>query len=222
MNRVLFISPHPDDETLGCGGTLLKHKSRGEQVYWLIVTNISVAEGFSHGTVAKRQAEIASVAKEYGFDEVIKLDFSTARLDMLPIADLIKAVSNIIQKIEPNILYLPFRNDIHSDHRITFEAVMSAAKTFRCPSIKKVMMYETISETEFAPAIYGNAFVPNSFSDITDFLERKLSIMEIYRGEMNEHPFPRSTDNIKALATFRGATAGVKYAEAFMVLKEIW
>lgn len=222
MNRVLFISPHPDDETLGCGGTLLKHKSLGEQIYWLIVTNISVADGFSHGTVAKRQAEIASVAKEYGYDEVIKLDFPTTRLDMPPMADIIKAVSNIIQKIAPNILYLPFRNDIHSDHRITFETVMSAAKTFRCPSIKKVMMYETISETEFAPPLLNTVFVPNSFSDITGFLERKISIMEIYKGEMNEHPFPRSADNIKALATFRGATAGVKYAEAFMILKEIW
>lgn len=178
--------------------------------------------GGSEGAVAKRQSEIASVAKEYGFDEVIKLDFPTARLDMLPMADLIKAVSNIIQKIAPNILYLPFRNDIHSDHRITFEAVMSAAKTFRCPSIKKVMMYETISETEFAPPLQSTFFVPNSFSDITEFLERKISIMEIYKGEMNEHPFPRSADNIKALATFRGATAGVKYAEAFTILKEIW
>jgi len=222
MNRVLFISPHPDDETLGCGGTLLKHKSLGEKVYWLIVTNISVAGGGSEDTVAKRQAEIASVAKEYGFDDVIKLDFPTARLDMLPMADLINAVSNIIQKITPSILYLPFRDDVHSDHRITFDAVMSSAKTFRCPSIKKVMMYETISETEFAPSLQNTVFVPNTFSDITEFLERKISIMEIYKGEMNEHPFPRSADNIKALATFRGAAAGVKYAEAFVLLKEVW
>lgn len=222
MSKVLIISPHPDDETLGCGGTLLKHKSLSDQVYWLIVTNVSAAGGFSHGAIAKRQTEIAAVAKEYRFDEVMKLDFPTARLDMLPMADIIRAVSAIIRKIAPGILYLPCRNDIHSDHRITFEAVMSAAKTFRCPSIKKVMAYETISETEFSPPLHDTLFVPNSFSDITEFLERKISIMKMYEDELHEHPFPRSVDNIKALATFRGATAGVKYAEAFMTLKEVW
>lgn len=83
-------------------------------------------------------------------------------------------------------------------------------------------MYEIISETEFAPPFQNNAFVPNCFSDISKYLDKKISIMQIYNGEMKEHPFPRSIDNLKALAIFRGATAGVKYAEAFMVLKEIW
>jgi LmbE family N-acetylglucosaminyl deacetylase len=83
-------------------------------------------------------------------------------------------------------------------------------------------MYETISETEFAPPLCCNAFIPNSFSDISEYIERKISIIKIYDDQLGEHPFPRSIENIKALATFRGATSGVKYAEAFMILKEIW
>jgi LmbE family N-acetylglucosaminyl deacetylase len=111
---------------------------------------------------------------------------------------------------------------VHSDHKITFDTVISSAKTFNCPSIRRLLAYEVVSETEFSPPFQNSVFIPNSFSDISEYLERKILIMKLYKGEMKEHPFPRSEDNLRALATFRGAAAGVKYAEAFMVLKEIW
>lgn len=221
MNRVLFISPHPDDETLGCGGAILKHRANGDKIYWLIMTNISVKEGYDETKVKERQQEIDIVAKGYGFEDIFKLDFSTTKLDVIPRNQLINFVSKVIDKVEPEIIYLPNRNDVHSDHKITFDTTISSTKTFRCPFIRKVLAYEVVSETEFTTPLQNN-FIPNSFSDISEFMNKKISIMEIYKGEMNEHPFPRSADNIKALATFRGATAGVKYAEAFMVLKEVW
>ena len=111
---------------------------------------------------------------------------------------------------------------MHSDHKITFDTVISLAKTFRCPFIKRFLAYEVVSETEFSPPFQNSVFIPNSFSDISEYLERKISIRRMYKGEMKEHPFPRSENNLRALATFRGAAAGVKYTEAFMVLKEIW
>ncbi|HDZ60909.1 MAG TPA: PIG-L family deacetylase [Candidatus Pacearchaeota archaeon] len=220
--KVLIISPHPDDETLGCGGTILKHIAAGDEVYWLIMTNISVETGYDKIQVKKRQQEIDNVAKEYGFKKVFKLDLPTTKLDVIPGGQIIESVSKIINKVKPHVFYMPNRNDVHSDHKVTFDSVISSTKTFRNPFIKKIMMYETVSETEFSPPLQDIAFIPNGFSDISDYLDRKISIMKIYRNELGIHPFPRSIKNLKALATFRGATAGVKYAEAFMVLKDIW
>lgn len=222
MNKVLIVSVHPDDETLGCGGTILKHGAKGDEIFWLIMTNISTEEGYNRKKVNERQKEIDAVADEYRFKEVFKLDFPTTKLDVIPRSHLIGAVSDVINKVAPDVVYLPNRNDVHSDHKVTFDIVISSTKTFRCPFIKKNLMYEVISETELSPPLQKNVFIPNSFSDVSEYLDRKISIMKIYKGEMGEHPFPRSIENLKALATFRGATVGVKYAEAFMILKEIW
>jgi LmbE family N-acetylglucosaminyl deacetylase len=222
MSKILVVSPHPDDETLGCGGTILKHKAMGDEVYWMIMTNISTEKGYTKIKVKERQKEINIVAKGYGFKDVFKLDFPTTKLDEIPRGQMVKTVSNIVGKAAPDIVYLPNRNDMHSDHKITFDGVISSTKTFRYPSIKKILMYETVSETEFSSLLPDSAFIPNSFSDISEYFDEKIHIMKIYKGELGEHPFPRSIENLKALATFRGATAGVKYAEAFMVLKEIW
>ena len=222
MKKIIVISPHPDDETLGCGGTILKHNEDGDSVYWLIMTNTLIEEGYDELTVKTRQKEIENVASNYQFKNIYRLDFPTTKLDVIPRGQLVKAVSNVIDKVVPEVVYLPNRNDVHSDHKITFDTVISSAKTFNCPFIKRLLAYEVVSETEFSPPFQNSVFIPNSFSDISEYLERKISIMKLYKGEMKEHPFPRSEDNLRALATFRGATAGVKYAEAFMVLKEIW
>lgn len=222
MDKILVVAAHPDDETLGCGGSLLKHKSEGNEIYWLIMTNISVQDGYKASNVCRRQQEIRLAAKRYGFRQTFKLDFPTTKLDILGMGRLVNMVNGVIQKVKPNVVYLPNRNDIHSDHKVTFDAVLSSLKSFRCPSIKRILAYEIISETEFSPPFPTNIFTPNSFSDISEYLTRKIAIMKIYRGELGGHPFPRSIDNLKALATHRGATAGVKYAEAFMVINERW
>lgn len=220
--NILIVSPHPDDETLGCGGSLLKHRGYSDNINWMIMTGIAVVDGYDVDMVEKRKCEIDAVRKRYDFKDVFNLGFPAAQLDLIPRSKLVKCVNDIIQDIKPDRIYLPNVNDIHSDHKITFEAVISAAKTFRCPFLKKVMMYEVLSETEFAPPLLMGNFCPNSFSDISDYLEDKLAVMHLYSSEIGEHPFPRNDLNIRALATFRGATAGVKAAEAFMVLKEIW
>jgi LmbE family N-acetylglucosaminyl deacetylase len=220
--NILVIAPHPDDESLGCGGTILKHKYTGDEIYWLIMTNISKEMGYDEQRVKKRQEEIDLIAREYGFQKIYKLDYPAIRLDTIPLSEMIEQITNVIREIKPEVLYIPNRNDVHSDHKITFDVLISSTKSFRNSSIKKILMYETISETEFAPPLCCNAFIPNSFSDISEYIERKISIIKIYDDQLGEHPFPRSIENIKALATFRGATSGVKYAEAFMILKEIW
>jgi len=222
MENVIVVAPHPDDETLGCGGTLLKHKKKGDNIYWLIMTGMPSKVEYSAERIRTRQREIGAVKAAYGFKETFTLDLPATKLDTISKSEAVKLVSDIINKVKPSYVYLPYKNDIHSDHRLTFDTVLSSAKTFRAPSIKKMFMYEVISETEFSPPLKDSVFIPNSFSDITAQIDGKIKIMKIYKGEMDAHPFPRSAKNIKALATFRGATAGVKYAEAFMVLKEVW
>ena len=222
MKKVLCVAPHPDDETLGCGGTLLKHKNDGDQIHWLIVTNISPKAGFAKSKVVARQKEVAQVAKAYGFAGVHKLDLPTAQLDQVAKKTLIEKIAKVIAEVKPQVVYLPGRFDAHSDHKITFDAFMSVAKTFRAPFIERILMCEIISETEFAPLSPQTAFIPYSLSDISKFLDKKIAIMKMYKGEMAAHPFPRSEQNIRAVATHRGAMAGVKYAEAFMIVKEIW
>lgn len=221
MKKVIVVSAHPDDEVLGAGGTILKHKAQGDEVYWLIVTNIFEEKGFTKERVESRQQEIELVASQLGIKKTFKLDYPTMTLSMVSLQTLIPAVSAVFSEVEPEMVYCMNRSDAHSDHRIIFDAVIACTKSFRYPYVKQVLMYECISETEFAPVLPEKAFLPNYFVDISEHLEQKLEIMNIYASEMGEHPFPRSMNNIKALAHFRGASVGVSYAEAYQLLKYI-
>lgn len=216
-NKVLIVAVHPDDETLGCGGTLLKHKADGDEIYWLICTDIDK----THNYYKTRQDEIKIVGQLYGFEAIYNLDLKTMRVDEYSISELIHKISSIICDVKPSVIYLPFKNDVHSDHRKIFEAAYSCTKSFRYPFIKKIYMMETLSETEFAPSTKEDGFTPNVFVDISKYFEKKIEIMKKFKSEVAEHPFPRSERNLRSLATLRGATAGCEYAESFVLLKEI-
>lgn len=218
---VLVVALHPDDETLGCGGTLLKHKANSDEIHWMICTEIKEENGFTPKRVDSRNQEIDRVATLYDFDGMHRLGLSTMKVDEYTVSELVSSVSSVINKVKPTILYLPFKSDVHSDHRVMFEAVYSCTKSFRYPFIRKIYMMETLSETDFALSTKEDSFVPNVFVDISGFLQKKLEIMRVFENEIGEHPFPRSLRNIEALATLRGATAGCEYAESFMLLKEI-
>ena len=220
--KILVISPHADDETLGCGGTILKHKDMGDKIYWLIITNIDVKNGWDKNAVKKRQKEIETVAGMYGFEKTFKLDYPTAKLDIIPVQEINKSISEVILEIEPEIIYLPNRSDVHTDHQISFKAAYSSTKNFRYPFIKKILMYETLSETEFAPALPARVFVPNIFVDITNHFEKKLEIFKIYKSEVMEETLPRSLEVIEAIAKYRGSRISKKYAEVFQLLFEIF
>lgn len=220
MKKILVVAVHPDDETLMCGGTLLKHKENGDNIFWLIVTNISEDHDWIPEFVKNRQNEIEIVSKHYNFEKVIKLDFPTTKLDTIPIGNIITKISNVFNQIKPEIVYLPNSSDVHTDHQITFKAAYSCTKNFRFPFIEKVLMGETLSETEFAPRIKNNCFSPNYFVDISKHIDEKLKIMRVFSSEIMNSPFPRSFENIKALAKYRGSRAGFHYAEAFELLFE--
>ena len=216
MNKVLVIAVHSDDETLGCGGTLLKHKANGDEIHWLIATEMEESKNTS-----QRNAEIDQVEELYDFDSVHRLGLSTTKIDEYSMSELITKISSVVNKVKPNIIYLPFKGDVHSDHKYIFDAAYSCTKSFRYPFIKKIYMMETLSETEYSVSTKEDSFVPNVFIDISEYMGKKIELMNIYESEIGKHPFPRSERNIRALATFRGATSGCNYAESFVLLKEI-
>ena len=224
--KILIIATHPDDETLGAGGTLLKHKAQGDELHCIFCTDIFESEGFSKEVIEKREGEIAQVSALYGFASTHRLGLKTMRVDEYTKSELVGRFSKIFRQIEPQILYLPFAYDVHSDHRAIFEAAFACSKSFRYPSIERVLMMETLSESEFAPALPQSSFIPNVFVDITPYMEQKCQIMQIYESEVAPPPFPRSIANLKALALYRGSTMGggatktPLYAESFMLLKE--
>jgi LmbE family N-acetylglucosaminyl deacetylase len=218
MEKVIVISAHPDDEIIGAGGTLLKHAAQGDQIEWVIVTSMYEDQGYPKERIARREEEIKKVAAECKIQKVYSLRYPTAMLNNTHFAELVGKISEIFKAYAPTYIYLMNRSDAHSDHRMVFQAVMTCTKSFRYPSVKRVLMYECISETEFAPALPENVFIPNYFVDISAYFDKKMEVLKIYDSELGQHPFPRSEVNIKALATYRGATAGVLYAEAFSLL----
>ncbi len=221
VKNILFIAAHPDDETLGCGGAIQKHKEAGDSIYWLIITKAYEEDGFNSIEIKEREDEIIKVSKEFRFDKTFTLNLHAIKLDSYPIKDVIANIAKVIKDIDANVLFIPNKTDVHSDHFVTFNAAWSCSKSFRFPSVKEVYIYETVSETEFTAPLPGNSFMPNTFYDITPYLKKKNEIAEIYKSEIAAHPFPRSTKNIEALATLRGAQIGVNYAEAFVCLKRI-
>ena len=150
------------------------------------------------------------------------MNIPTTSLDTIPKSEMIKEFGSLFDKIHPDLIYIPYRNDAHSDHEVVFDAAVACSKSFRNSSIKTIRIYETLSETEFGMRPEDNGFKPNYFVDISEFLERKLEIMKLYQGEILPHPFPRSVECIQSLALLRGSYAGFKYGEAFMTVKESW
>ena len=208
--NVLVIAVHPDDETLGCGGTLLKHKSEGD-----IVGCVFVTSGNDH-----QKTLIDEVARKYSFDYIEMLNKQEIVLDDLSLTELIPCLSEVIHKHRPSVMYVPNRSDSHSDHRKVWPAVAACIKSFRYPFIKRVLMCEVISETDFAPSVFENSFVPNVFVDITDFRHEKMEILNLYEKELLDVPHTRSISAVEARQRYRGRQAWVQYAVAFRWIKD--
>ena len=194
-------------------------KKQGHSTAWLIVTGIPLLPGGPSDQVNKRNAEIDAVSKLLQFDEVYKLELPTTQLDQIPTRDLVAGISEVFRRFQPNEIFVPHYSDIHSDHRVVFQAVASCTKWFRHASVQRILCYETLSETDFSLG-EGGTFTPNYFLDISSFLEGKLAALRIYASELGCFPFPRSEESVRAQATLRGAASGFNAAEAFELLRE--
>lgn len=217
--NIVVLSPHPDDETLGAGGTLLRMKHEGNKIFWLNITDVTEGAQWSIEFVEKRKEQIHSINDKIGFDGFYNLKYLPCSLETIDKGKLINDISTCFEQIRPEWVILPNPQDAHSDHKVVYEAAMACTKIFRYPYVKKITTMEIVSETDFNKE--GEAFSPNYFVDITDFIEEKVEALKIYDTEMGTAPFPRNYDAIKALALLRGGTSGVKYAEAFKIVKWI-
>ena len=197
---------------------MLKLAQTGVETNWLIITEAKQGGLWSEDFLAERQKEIQSAKKMLGVNRVFTLGFETTKLDVQPLGTIIQAIANILLDCKPEVVFIPNHSDIHSDHKIGFEAAYSACKNFRAPFIEKVYMYECLSETEYAPPFSQFSFTPNTFIDISDQLLGKIECMKIFKTEISKAPFPRSPEIITALASVRGSRIGVQYAEAFSLI----
>lgn len=216
--NILVVSPHPDDETLGAGGSILKLRN-DHRVFWLNITDMLPDLGYTEEQRNVRAMQIKKIKEFYKFDDMKNLMLPTTRLGEVPDDNVIKEIGAYIDRIDANWVILPDYNDAHSDHKHVFDWCFACTKVFRHPGIKAVLTMEILSETNFGHPMAP--FTPNFYIDISDTLEQKLQAAMIYDTEMGEHPFPRNIEDIKALAMLRGSEAGVKFAEAFRVIKMI-
>ena len=217
--RVLVVSPHPDDETLGAGGTILRFMREGNEVFWLNVTAMLDENKFSKECIVNREVQLRNIEKFYGFADTYHLKFPSTELEMVDSSKAIEIIGNIINEVKPQVMILPDYNDAHSDHARVFDWCYACSKAFRFPFINKILTMEIVSETDYGRP--DHPFVPNYFIDITEYIDQKIQALKIYDTELGLPPFPRSEENVRALARVRGASAGVNYAEAFRLIKNI-
>lgn len=218
MKNILVIAPHPDDEVLGCGGTILKHNKRGDKVFLCIATKAYAPE-WSEEFIKNRPKEVAEANKILGIQKTFFLDFPTVKLDTIPMKELNNFILEIIKKVNPEIVYLPHGGDINKDHRLIFEAGLVAVRPSNKTSVRKILCYETLSETDEGRSL--KEFSPNIFEDIGDEYDKKIKAMKIYKSEIKEFPHPRSLEMLEVLAKKRGSEAGFKLAEAFVLIREV-
>lgn len=195
----------------------MRRREEGWAIHWLLVTNGQHSSG--EAADAGRDREIDAVAEAFGFGQVFRLGMPVSELHLVPETELYFSIAAAIRETHPTEILLPFRSDAHSDHHAVNAIGWSCSKSFRFPSVRRVMMYDTPSETDFAHP--GDPFEPNVLIDITGYLDRKLEIMGLYESELKEHPFPRSPDALRARATLYGAMAGCHEAEGFMLMRDI-
>jgi LmbE family N-acetylglucosaminyl deacetylase len=218
--NILVIATHPDDEVLGCGGVISRHASRGDKVDVLVVTR-GAPDLYAEDQVKVLRKELDSAHAILGISAVHFLDFPAPKLDLVPTHELADAIGLQIGAIHPSVVYIPHRGDLHSDHRSVFGAALVAVRPIGNPAVRRVLSYETLSETEWAAPVAEDAFLPSVFVDISGFLEKKKQALLAYRSQLKDFPHPRSLQAVESLARLRGSTVGVEAAEAFQLIREI-
>lgn len=220
--KILVIAPHPDDEVLGCGGTIKKCSEKGDEVFLCIVTKAYIPD-WPEDFIEEREREIKSSSEILKIKKTFFLGFPTVKIDTVPQKQLNDSISKVIVEVDPETVFIPFSGDINKDHKLVSESALVALRPKPGSSVKKVFCYEVLSETEWSKPLgkTEGVFVANCYEDISDYLEDKLKAMRCYKSELKEFPHPRSLEGIKILSQKRGMEIGVKNAEAFMLIREI-
>ncbi len=214
--RILVFAPHNDDEVLGVGGTIAKYVRQGHDVYVCEVTALLEEPE----RMQKVQDQAREAHRILGVKDSVFLNLPVVHLKETATHIKNKIFCEVVDQIKPNIVFVPHIGDMHIDHAETTMAVMVALRPINNPQLQAVYAYETLSETEWNIPNASNAFLPTTWSDISETFDAKIDAMKCYTTQLRDFPHPRSIKAIEALANFRGSTIGVEYAEAFMVIRE--
>lgn len=218
--NVLIIAPHPDDEILGCGGTIAKRVKNGDSVYVCVVTR-GVPPLFNEEDTEKTWDECRKADSLLGVKETIFLGFPAVMLESIPRYEFNSKINEVIQQIEPDEVYIPHRGDMQLDHKMVVDAAMVALRPKYKHVVKRIYAYETLSETGWDIPNTVNEFIPNVYENISDTLNEKMKALTIFQSQLAPFPNSRSLEAVEALARFRGATVSVNAAEAFSLIREI-
>ena len=219
-NNILIIAAHPDDEVLGVGGTILKHIENNHDVSVLILGDGEISKN-KEIDVLKKEKQAKKVAKAMGVKYLFLEKFPDNQFDSISLLNITKKIEEIANKVKPSIVYTHHAYDLNIDHRLTFQAVVTACRPQPCFFVRKILTFEILSSTEWQTKNQANAFCPTEYNDITDFIDKKIEILRIYKDELKKYPHPRSVEGVRILAKYRGMEVGLQYAEAFQVIRNL-
>lgn len=216
--RILIIAAHPDDEILGCGGSIAKYKSSGHEIFLCVLSNGEGSRKFPQ--IDKRLAALRKAKDFLEVDHLTVNTFSDSKFDTHPLLDIVQSIEEIIKNFNPHIVLTHSDSDLNIDHKITHLATMTAARPLPNQSLEKILSYEVNSSTEYS--LSKNPFWANYFEELSILhVNSKLNALSCYEDELRTYPHPRSLEAIKAQLMVRGTNAGLHYAEAFKVEKII-
>ena len=219
MRSILVVAAHPDDEVLGCGGTLAKLALQSTEV------NVAV---LGQGIMSRNDAQPDSltglhqaaqeVAELLGVEALAMFDLPDNRFDTVPLLEVVKIVEGLVECFQPHTIYTHWSGDLNVDHKITHEAVLTATRPMEGCSVKEIYAFEVPSSSEWA---FGATFSPDTYVDITNTLAAKIQALQMYQSEIRSFPHPPSSSGVEALARWRGSNIGVEAAEAFQTIRRL-
>jgi LmbE family N-acetylglucosaminyl deacetylase len=224
MSRtVLVVAAHPDDEVLGCGGTIARHVAEGDAVHVVFMSDgvgARLGDSESPHDIGERRAAKTRALKILGVSSDRSFDFPDNRMDSVALLDIVKPLEALIHSVNPHMIYTHHYGDLNVDHRITHQAVLTACRPQPGFAIREILSFEIMSSTEWSDAGL-RPFQPNMFVDVSAHWRKKIEALDAYTIEMREAPHSRSLDHLEALARHRGACVGVEKAEGFVVVRKI-
>lgn len=224
---VLVVVAHPDDEVLGCGGTIARHAAAGRPVHILILAEGATARdamrrvGKARQAVAELRRAARAAARALGAEPPRFAGLPDNRMDTLALLDVVKPIEAAVERLRPAIVYTHHGGDLNVDHRIAHAAVLTACRPLPGASVRRILAFETLSSSEWAATAQHQAFQPSHFVDIEATLAAKARALECYVSEMRPFPHARSHEAVMALARWRGASVGLAAAEAFVVVRQV-